>query len=236
MNLPKAILLDLDDTILDSYSDPDAVWLQLCNEFADRLDNVTPDMLFSALGESREWFWKDSERARQGRLDLIKARREIVSAAFVHLGFQSSSIVNEMADRYTTIREKGVRPFPNAVETLVQLREAGTNLALITNGSAEMQRSKIERFDLAKHFDHVQVEGEFGIGKPDERAFWHALEILGVAASEAWMVGDNLEWDIQGAQQVGIHAIWVDLNGRGLPDTTQIQPDRIIGTLSDLID
>lgn len=236
MALPKAILLDLDDTILDSYSDPDAVWLQLCNEFADGLDNVTPDMLFSALGESREWFWRDSERARRGRLDLMQARRDIVTAALVHLGIQSSPIVEEMAYKYTTIREEGVRPFPGTIATLERLREAGTTMALITNGSAEMQRSKIERFDLAKHFDHVQVEGEFGIGKPDERAFWHALEILGVAASEAWMVGDNLEADIQGAQQVGIRAIWMDSAGRGLPDTTQIQPDRVIGTLSDLID
>ncbi len=119
---------------------------------------------------------------------------------------------------------------------LGRLQEAGTRLALITNGSASMQRTKIEKFDLAKFFDHVQIEGEFGVGKPDERAFLHALDVLGVAPTQAWMVGDDLEADIQGAQQVGIHAIWVDSTGRGLPDVAEVQPDRIIKTLSDLID
>ena len=107
---------------------------------------------------------------------------------------------------------------------------------MITNGSAKTQRAKIEKFDLARFFDHVQVEGEVGFGKPDERAYMHALATLEARPSEAWMVGDNLEWDIEGAQQVGIHAIWIDTAGRGIPDSESIRPDRIIETLSDLID
>ena len=49
------------------------------------------------------------------------------------------------------------------------------------------------------------------------------------------MVGDNLEADVLGAQQVGIHAIWMDADRAGLPDGTTIRPDRIIGSLSELL-
>ena len=128
-----------------------------------------------------------------------------------------------------------MRPFPGAIETLRRLRTANIRLGLITNGSADGQRAKIERFSLAGYFDHIQIEGEFGIGKPDARAFQNALETLQADPSEVWMVGDNLEFDIHGAQQVGIYAVWVDTQGSGLPDWTTVRPDMTIRALSDLI-
>ena len=34
--------------------------------------------------------------------------------------------------------------------------------------------------------------------------------------AEAWMVGDDLEFDIRGAQQTSIYAVWIDARGDGL--------------------
>ena len=64
MSLPRALLLDLDDTILDSYSDPDEAWLHLCHEFACRVGTVTAGELHAAVLSFRDRFWVDSERAR----------------------------------------------------------------------------------------------------------------------------------------------------------------------------
>ena len=66
--------------------------------------------------------------------------------------------------------------------------------------------------------------------------FLHALATLGAEPRQAWMVGDNLEADILGAQQVGIHAIWMDAGRAGLPDGTAVRPDRIIHSLSQLLE
>ena len=180
MNLPGALLLDLDDTILDSYSDPDEAWLQLCHEFAASLGTVTPRELHAAVMSARDWLWDDSERARRGRLDLPQARRDIVLRAFASLDVPDSPIAGRMADRYTTIREEAVRPFPGAIDTLRRLSETGIRLGLITNGAADMQRGKVHRFALGGFFEHIQVEEELGVGKPDEQAFRHALDALGV--------------------------------------------------------
>ena len=60
--------------------------------------------------------------------------------------------------------------FPDAHEVIDALRARGLKLALVTNGEAQLQRAKISRFDLAGRFDHVQIEGEHGFGKPEERA------------------------------------------------------------------
>ena len=185
--------------------------------------------------QARDWFWSDAGRARRGRLDLRLARRYILLRAFARFDIPDSSLLTRMGERYNHIRDEAMRPFPGAIETLQRLRMADIRLGLITNGSAEGQRAKIERFSLAGYFDHIQIEGEFGIGKPDARAFQHALDALGVAPADAWMVGDNLYADIRGAQQVGIYAVWVDTQRSGLPDGTTVRPDRIIRSLSDLL-
>lgn len=65
-------------------------------------------------------------------------------------------------------------------------------LALLTNGNADMQWIKIRRFDLSLLFDSIVVEGDFGVGKPEERIYLHALEQLGVSANETWMIGDKV--------------------------------------------
>jgi hypothetical protein len=75
---------------------------------------------------------------------------------------------------------------------------------------------------------------EHGFGKPEERAYNHAMEVLGVGPEETWMVGDNLEWEIVAPQQLGIYAIWHDGYGVGLPRNSPIRPDRIIRRLSEL--
>ena len=97
-----------------------------------------------------------------------------------------------------------------------------------------MQRGKITRFGLTDLFDTILIEGEVGFGKPDPRVYARALESLEVAAADAWMVGDNLEWDVAEPQRQGIYGIWIDVWGRGLPPRHPVRPNRIIRRLSEL--
>ena len=235
MDLSRALLIDLDDTILDSDSNADEVWLEVCREFAGRLDGVTPEDLHAAVMDSRGWLWGDLERARKARLDLWQARRDILTRSLTCLGISNSPIVDGMADHYATKRDEKLKPFPGAIDTLRRLKAAGVRMGLLTNGSSESQRGKIEKHGLAEFFDHIQIEGEFGIGKPDERAYRNALNALGVSPAEVWMIGDNLDFDIHAAQQIGIYAVWVDAPGNGLPVGTSVRPDRIIRSLSELV-
>lgn len=234
VSLPKAILLDLDDTIL-SYGDPGDCWRRVCDRFAGRLTGCRVDDLFAAIDESRLWYWDDPERHRRGRLDLRRARREIVAGAFRRLRIDDPALSDEIGDAYTVEREGGLQPFPGAMETLRRLRERGVRLALLTNGSAEAQRLKVEKFGLPPFFDCIVIEGEFGAGKPDERVYRYALEQLGVTPGEAWMVGDNLEWEVAAPQRLGIRGIWHDFGGTGLPEGSPARPDMIIRSLTELI-
>ena len=64
--LPKAIILDLDDTILDS-GDPDVAWRRICAEFAGNVVGTTPARFFDALIEARDGFWESMNCCRWER-------------------------------------------------------------------------------------------------------------------------------------------------------------------------
>ena len=234
--LPRAILMDLDDTILAFSEGMAPCWRQICERFAPRLAGPTAEELFAAIQDSRTRFWSDAERARRGRLDINQARREIIAAALRQLNVDAPALVEEIAEVYGREREKTIHPLPGAIEALRALRDRGVRLGLITNGPAVMQRSKVERFGLAPLFEAIVIEGEFGAGKPDPRVYRHALERLEVAPAEAWMVGDHLEIDVAAAQSLGMVGVWMDHAGQGLPEDSPIRPDGIIRSLAELIE
>ena len=233
--LPKAILFDMDDTVLEYDTVGDGVWRPVCNEYAPKADGLDPEALLDSIRQERVWFWSDPDRHRRGRLDLELARREVVGGALRRLGIVAPQLVSEMGEDYSSRREEAVRPFPGALDTLDRLRALGVRLALVTNGNGEWQRRKIERHGLAPFFDHIQIEGEFGAGKPDDRVYLHALDRLRSKPYEAWMVGDNLEWEVEAPQRLGMLGIWVDNSGAGLPEDTTVRPDRIIRALPELV-
>jgi putative hydrolase of the HAD superfamily len=238
--LPTAILFDLDDTIIQAYGRADLAWLAVLAEFTDALAPLNESVVLAAILQSATSFWSDPEQHRIWRQKLRSARREIVSHAFAQLARNGDTVPSEttqyaLADRFSDYRNDNMCLFPDAHATIDGLRHEGLKLALITNGAAQDQRAKIERFNLAGRFHHIQIEGEHGFGKPEPRAYLHAMSALGVEAGETWMVGDNLEWEVAAPQRLGIHAIWYDPVGTGLPKGSPAQPDRIIRSLSELL-
>jgi len=238
--LPRAILFDMDDTILAVSGSGRVVWTRIAEEFAAALAPLSPDEIVTAIEAQSQRLWNDNAWNREWRVRVGEARRHIVASAFTVLGAAGKTapapdIGDTMADRFSLIRDEELTVFPGAHETLDRLKQLGVRLALITNGAAEPQRAKVIRFALAERFDHVQIEGEHGFGKPEERAYTHAMEALGVGPQETWMVGDNLEWEIVAPQRLGIYAIWYDGYATGLPSGCPIRPDRIIRSLPELL-
>ena len=237
-SLPPAILIDLDDTILSAYGRPDIAWNTVATEFATDLAPLSPEQVAIAIVDSGRKFWATAEPA--WRLKLADARHEVVRAGFSALAgaghtAPSLEIASRLADRYTAYREEEMFVFPGAHDAIDALKAHGVKLALVTNGAAGIQRAKVERFALTHRFDHIQIEGEHGFGKPDDRAYHHAMQALGVTAPETWMVGDNLEWEVEVPQRLGIYAIWMDVHGEGLPQGSRVKPDRIIRSLAELL-
>jgi putative hydrolase of the HAD superfamily len=229
---PKAIFFDMDGTILDWQTGMEDSWLASCQRHCRH--GYTPAQLHEAIRTRRTWFWDDAERAYRGRMDLDAASREIVRYAFEDLALDAVDVAHRIADDYRAMRALAIAPYPGAIETLEALRSRGVPMALLTNGEAGNQRRSVEKHALAQYFHCIVIEGEFGCGKPDERVFRHALEAVGARAEATWMVGDSLEVDIATPRRLGMHTIWIDLAGEGLPHDAPATPHRIVRGIRDL--
>ena len=226
----------MDGVLLITTQSPDKSWQQVCQQFAPNL-GVSPQRLEEVLRESRDVYRRDinqdTQKQRRDRLEPFETRRETVEKALEQIGRGDKTLATEMVRAYEAIREKR-QLTPSALDTLQKLRDLGLPLALISNGNATYQRRKIEQHHLAPFFDTILIEQEFGVAKPDQRIFLAALDQLHITAEEAWMIGDDLAFDIAASQQLHIFAIWCDLARRGLPEESPVHPDRIIHALPEL--
>jgi len=230
---PAVILFDLDDTIIDHTGGVDAAWQGALGDHVEAPDCAD---IRAAVREISRWYWSDAERHRVGRADLRAVTVEIVREALVRTGLDDADLARRVAHRYRDLREAAYVPLPGAVETLAALRAAHVRLGLVTNGNADEQREKIARFNLAMFFDLICIEGELGFGKPDVRVYTHVVERLNVEPREAWMVGDNLEWDVFAPMQLGLAGVWVDRFDRRVPPDAPVQPTRVVASIAELVD
>jgi putative hydrolase of the HAD superfamily len=228
--LPHAVLVDLDDTLIDGSAVVDC-WSVACESCPPGIDSRP---VLAEILRLRDWYWSDPVRHRQGRLDLSAARRHIAELALANIGCDAPGLADRIAVRYDECRDERTVLFPDVVTILTWLRESECRLALVTNGAATMQRQKIARFKLEPFFDAIFVEGELGFGKPDERIYQLALTALAVEPRDTWMIGDNLEWDVEQPQKLGITGIWVDRTGAGVPASSAVRPDLVVRNLADL--
>jgi putative hydrolase of the HAD superfamily len=213
----EAVLLDLDDTLLDERPGRAAGRRALLEVLGAARPELDLERAGLELDRQAHWFWSDDERHQRGRLDLGTARRTVVRGTLAALGIADDALVESAAARYLAVRDVELTWMEGAREALAALRGAFPRLALVTNGAADAQRAKVERFALAASFDHVQIEGAAGFGKPSPRAFHAALEALGARPERAVMIGNDFAADVLGALDAGIDAIWLDVDGAGAP-------------------
>lgn len=225
LKLPRAILLDLDGTLVALGSSRIEYWNTVTRLYHAELGSVRPSALSSEIIRVGDLFWAETGKNKKWRLHLREARRQIVEKACSNLNLLDSKLAFRIADSFSDLRERGenmISVVPGSVETVRFLRDSGVSLALLTNGSSRCQRDKIERFELEQFFDQILIEEEIGLGKPDELIYQEALDRLEISARDAWIVGDNPLWDIVIPQRLGIKGVWI--NNREMRAPANMKP------------
>ncbi|MDD9934664.1 MAG: HAD family hydrolase [Myxococcales bacterium] len=233
--LPPVVLFDLDDTLVSFSAGPRDYWQEAWQLHGGEARGVSAPRWSEVVWEVAGPYWADEALASKRRQDLFAARRDVAAMAFQALGIEDDGLSQRVADEFTTRKEAAVAPFEGAIETLEALRARGVRLGLVTNGSGTFQRRKLERYGLARFFEAILIEGEWGRGKPDPSIFQEALTRLGATPEQTWMVGDNLNADIAGAQALGMRGIWNDHARAGLPAEPPARPHRVIHQVSELL-
>ena len=118
-----------------------------------------------------------------------------------------------------------------AAAVIAQMRADGWRVAILTNGLPATQRAKVEALGLEPRVDAVLYAEEHAPGgKPSRAAFDAALDAVGVPASRAVFIGDDLVRDIQGAHAAGLFTVRVAAAG---PRRTEGDAD-VIAMLEDV--
>jgi putative hydrolase of the HAD superfamily len=253
----KAVLFDLDDTLLWDDRSVKEAFQATCTEAAKQAD-VEPAELEQAvrqearkLYESYETFaftkmiginpfeglwanFTEGENENFRKLQQLAPgyRTESWTRALKSLGVDNSKLGYELGERFP--RERRQRPivYEETFEVLNQLKGA-YKLLLLTNGSPDLQKEKLAGVpELAPYFDHIVISGNHGEGKPATSIFNHALRLLQVSADQAVMIGDKLTTDILGSSRVAMRNMWI--NRHELQRDNEIVPTYEITSLRDI--
>lgn len=188
----KAIIFDLDGTLIDNRSSFRNAFGKLCQYYPNVLNeesteqcksliqlyHVTdPDVKFQHFCQKYHWhphpsYW-------------------------------------EFWELWSTLYLISTTPFPWTVDTLEYLKQRGYLLGIITNGESFSQREKLKHSSLINYFDHIVVSAEQGITKPAADIYRISANALKVEISECLFVGDRPETDVAGANNAGMDCLLV---------------------------
>ncbi|GAA1608986.1 HAD family hydrolase [Actinoplanes couchii] len=199
----RAVLFDLDDTLVDQVTAARTAVVGWAA--AHGIDDPGVHERWAALSEPHYARWQRREITFQGqRRGRVREflGRDLTDAA-----------ADELFAGYLERYEAGWVAFDDALPTLRRFRDAGLTVAVLTNGDEDQQRDKLERTGLAGAVDVLVASSALPAGKPDPRAFRHAVDLLGVVPEQAVMIGDSLEKDVRGALAAGLSAILLDRSG-----------------------
>jgi putative hydrolase of the HAD superfamily len=247
MSLPDApaplrgIFFDLDDTLI-SYAEAEQAALRSSCLLAARLNPAIHAGTFArAIYDiyKTRFAYGTPGYNELASLPVAEFRRRLTEAALGQIGVTAdTAFVTELMGAYEAAEAEALKAFPEARETLTQLRPH-FQLGVITNGPATIQRSKLAALALDGFFDVIIVDTEFGHPKPDPRIFAHAARHLSLSPDSLLFVGNSLAYDITGARCAGWISVWMNPSSQPLPPhfrrSNASTPDYIIHHLSDLL-
>lgn len=194
MKPPKAVLFDLDATLVDRRASLARAGETIYRRFSERLRATNAQSIIEIL-------W----RIEASRMPIQAA----LHAIFAEAPWQPAPSFEEFQEHYDAEYPGCAVPMAGMHETLDALRSRGIRLGLITNGGVKVQGGKIRALGLPNYLDSVCISAARGYKKPDREIFEMALAELGTSPEDAWFVGDNPECDVMGAQDAGMTPIWM---------------------------
>jgi len=211
----RVVIFDLDGTLIDSITDvANAVNLVLANA---GLAPIEGDLRNSLLGEG--------SRARIQKAFELRGR------------VLNDSDLTQRTDefmRYYAANQTGhTTPFEGAAAALEWLSQAGIQAAVCTNKDEKAARSILTKLQLMPLIADVAGADTFGVQKPHPDHILKLLSRMGIAANEAFFVGDSIH-DVQAARNAGVTVAAVTW-GYSLRPVSELGADYVLEKFSDLM-
>jgi 2-haloacid dehalogenase len=176
-----------------------------------------------ALALTRTWRAKQLEYAQiSNSLGLERIPFRVITRRALDYVFARAGEPLDEAQAQTLCAAWDRLPaWPEAAETLAQLRSRGYQLGLLSNGDEEMLRAAAAFTGI--HFDHVLASDHAGHYKPHPAMYALPSKRLGLRDEEVLHVAGS-PTDVLGAKVAGLPCAWSNRNAdrvldpRGWPD------------------
>ena len=224
----KLITLDLDNTLWDV----DRIIIQAEADMVAWLRTHVPQSLAhyqkDVLNEIRQQvFAKHADKSHDLSFMRVQLLFEVMQRAGLKTA-QARKMAQQAFDVFYEGRNRVVL-FPGAQNMLQELSQR-YDLYALTNGNANIHKA-----GLTEYFQGAFSSADVGNKKPHPQMFLTPLKQLSAKPHEAIHIGDHLIDDIQGADAVGMHSIWVNLQNTQRT-IEHPQPTREVKTLHDVMD
>lgn len=219
----NTIFFDLDDTILDFKM---AEQVALSSTMKELGLEPTDDILsrYHVINRAQ---WELLERGELTREQVLRRRFTLLFDEY-----DLPCDVERVKALYEDLLGVGHYFIPGAPELLEELHTK-YDLYLVTNGTASVQRRRLESAGILPYFKEIFISHEIGFNKPDTRYFEHCFSrIADFEKEKAVIIGDSLSSDIQGGNLAGIRTCWFNPSHNVRNHVTV--PDFEIDSLSDL--
>ena len=220
----KAVLVDVDDTILD-FSLCARADIQYCTE---KHGVPFSETLFRTFEKRNATFWKQIE---DGVLTVEELRRIRWTSIFKELVIDADGVAFEQ-DFIKHLKDYAFKV--EGAERMMSYLHSKYTVCIVSNATHEQQRHRISDAGLDKYVDRMFTSFDIGYVKPTREYFDACFSSMpGIRPEESIIIGDSLSADIRGAIDYGIHTCWV--NRKGNPAPTDIVPDFTVTSLDSIL-
>ncbi len=201
----RFIYFDLDDTLLDHGRAERLALADLIEE--DHFGTASFETVTKAYHEINVDVWR---RYAAGDLTKEEAQRDRFARLLQGLGHDGDpdALGARYLERYAR-HWSFIDGAQAAFHTLADLFPVG----ILTNGFAEVQHAKLNRFpDLRERAEAIVISEEVGVLKPHPALFAHAAEAAAAPPDAILYVGDSFTSDVQGGLAAGWNVAWYTEN------------------------
>jgi phosphoglycolate phosphatase len=143
------------------------------------------------------------------------------------------AVLLRFSHHYAETAGTACRPYPQALQALQVLRQAGLRLACVTNKEERFSRIVLAACGLAGAFDLLVGGDSLDARKPDARVLRHVIEVFDATAATTAHVGDS-RIDVEAARNAGVAAWAVPYGYNGGEPIERANPDRLFRDLGEV--
>ncbi len=238
MQTVKAIFFDLDETLIENQLSVTDVFGRVYSDFAHELGPNQRKTFFGELRESAQNVWATMfERDMGPESQLVECFERSIAATNNVKPEQHLSLAQDMFEHFLYLSSNNVRFQDNALGVLNELEDRGFITGVITNGIEQVQLGKIRQLGIDTLVHHINISAQARAHKPLHPVFDQATNKAGVAASDAWMIGDHPTNDVAGSIRAGFTGIYYNPKQhnieRAFADLDE-RPNHVITSLADI--